>query len=523
MNTLGANAERFLRGVLFLWRILLIPVSCSIIANNSVSAQTGEPIEIVNADELQYSESGGVGLRKLVGNVQLQQNDVTLFCDNADFYFDQNIVDAVGNVHIRQGDTIHIYGETLHYDGNVKQARLKNKVKLTDSRMVLTTEELDYDLNTRVGYYLTGGTLVSDDAVLTSKHGYYYSNTADMYFKKDVKLTHPDYVLTTDTLIFNTSSRTAYFISPTNIESDSFNVYCEGGYYNTQYDISQFEKNARLNTQTQQLKADTIFYQRKHGYGYARSNIRWADTLNKIFMRGNYAQYNEKNDRIMATKQAALILVIDDDSMFVTADTLFSYKDSIGGYRNLFAFHQVRIFKSDLQGICDSIAFSYRDSVFRMFDQPVLWVDENQLSADTMRMYLRGEQLYKMELLQTALAVNEPDSGLYNQIQGKDMFGYFADGQLERLEVIGNGESIYYAKDDSNSYIGVNKAICSNMNIYFTDDKQVDRIYFLTKPDAALYPLSQFPKEEASLKNFQWLIGKKPKSREELLQPNLNK
>ncbi len=507
--------------LLLLSKLLLLSAIGFIMSGNAVFAQSGEPIEIINADELQYSEPGGVGLRKLVGNVQLKQNDVILFCDNADFYFDQNIVDAVGNVHIRQGDTIHLFGQTLHYDGNGKLAKLKNQVKLTDSRMVLTTDELDYDLNTRVGYYLTGGTLISEDAVLTSKHGYYYSNTADMYFKKDVKLTHPDYVLSTDTLVFNTSSRTAYFMSPTHIESDSFNVYCEGGYYNTQYDISQFEKNARLNTQTQQLVADTIFYQRKRGYGYARSNIRWADTLNKIFMRGNYAQYNEKNDRILATRDAVLILVVDRDSMFVTADTLFSYKDSVGGFRNLFAFHQVRIFKSNLQGICDSIAFSYRDSVFRMFDQPVLWVDQNQLSADTMRMFLRGEQLYKMELLQTALAVNESDSGLYNQIQGKDMFGFFTDGQLERLEVMGNGESIYYAKDDSNSYIGVNKAICSNMNIYFTKDKQVDRIYFLTKPDATLYPLSQFPEEEARLRNFQWLIGKKPKSREDLLQPSL--
>lgn len=482
-------------------------------------AQSGEPIEIINADELQYSESGGIGLRKLVGNVQLQQKDVTLFCDNADFFFDQNIVDAIGHVHIMQGDSIHLYGETLHYDGNSKQAKLKGKVKLTDSRMVLTTEELDYDLNNRVGYYLKGGTLLSDDAVLTSRNGYYYSATADMYFKKDVKLEHPEYVLKTDTLVFNTASRTAYFVSPTNIVSDSFNVYCEGGYYNTLYDISQFEKNARLHTATQQLSADTIFYQRKRGYGYARSNIRWADSLNKIMMRGNYAQYNERNDRILATSEALLIIIVNEDSMFVTADTLFSYKDSAAGYRNLSAFHHVKIFKSDMQGICDSIAFSYSDSVFRMFDQPVLWVDDNQLSADTIRMYLRGQQLHRMDLIQTALAVSESDSGLYNQVQGKDMYGYFEDGQLQRMEVIGNGESIYFAKDDSSSYIGVNKAICSNMMIYFSSDKSIDRIYFLTQPDATLYPLSQFPDEEATLKNFQWLLNKKPKSKEELLKP----
>jgi hypothetical protein len=187
-----------------------------------------------------------------------------------------------------------------------------------------------------------------------------------------------------------------------------------------------------------------------------------------------------------------LITVMDSDSLYMTADTLFSFKDS-ADYRSLFGFHHVRIFKSDLQGLCDSVAFSYRDSIFRLFGNPVLWVDDNQLKADTMRMILKNEKLYKMDLIQNAIAVNEADTMLYNQIQGKDMFGYFDDGRMQRMEVEGNGESIYYAQDDSDAYIGVNKSICSNMVIYFTEDREVDRIYFITEPDATLYPYCSFP------------------------------
>jgi lipopolysaccharide export system protein LptA len=491
-----------------------------ILLDTQAFSQTGEPIEIINAEELQYNEEGAAAVRKLIGNVQLQQNDVTLFCDRADFYFDENIVDAFGNVHIKQGDTINIYGETLHYDGTLKKAKLNKNVRLTDARMVLTTDELDYDLNTDIGFYLKGGTLINDSAVLTSQRGYYYANTADVYFKTEVKLTHPDYVLSTDTLKFNTASRTAYFIAPTVIESDSFNVYCEGGYYNTQFDIAQFEKNARLNSGSQQLKADTIFYQRTRGYGYARSHIRWADTSSKVSMVGNFAQYFENGNRVIATKNAMLITVVDNDSLFIAADTLLSYKDTTGGYRNMLAYYHVKIFKSDLQGVCDSIFFSYKDSIFRLYYDPILWVDENQLSADTMRMLLKNDKLYKMDLVQNALAVNQADTGLYNQVQGKDMHGFFNEGQLQRMEVEGNGESIYYAKDDSNAYIGVNKAICSNMVIYFTDDRKVGRIYFLTEPDASLYPVNQFPKEESKLKNFNWFIAKKPRSKADLLIPS---
>src|ERR1043165_1097576 len=163
-----------------------------------VHAQQSQPINLINADELEYSELGGVKLRKLTGHVQLQQNDVTLFCDRSNQYLEQNLIDATVNVHIRQSDTINIYGNTLHYDGNSRQANLKGNVKLTDSHVVLTTEELDYDLNTRIANYVNGGKMINDSAVLTSKHGYYYANTSDIFFKKDVKLVHPDYVLTTD-------------------------------------------------------------------------------------------------------------------------------------------------------------------------------------------------------------------------------------------------------------------------------------------------------------------------------------
>jgi hypothetical protein len=208
---------------------------------------------------------------------------------------------------------------------------------------------------------------------------------------------------------------------------------------------------------------------------------------------------------------------MDGDSLYISADTLYSFKDTLGNYRNMFGYHHVKIFKSDLQGVCDSIAFSYRDSTFRLYYDPIIWVDQNQLSSDTMSMLLKNQKLYKMDLVQNALAVNESDSGLYNQVQGKNMYGYFDEGRLKRMEVEGNGESIYYAQDDSDAYIGVNKAICSNMVIYFTDDRKVDRIYFLTEPDAGLYPINQFPADESKLKNFKWFIERKHESKEDLL------
>ncbi|MFI5134506.1 MAG: OstA-like protein [Chitinophagales bacterium] len=480
--------------------------------------QQGEPIHIINADELEYTELGGVRMRKLTGNVQLQQKNVTLFCDQANYLLDQNTIDAAGNVHIKQGDTINMYGNTLHYDGSLKTANLKGAVKLTDSHITLTTEQLDYDLNSRVADYLQGGTVINDSSTLTSQHGYYYANSADVFFKKKVKLVNPNYTLTTDTLRFNAETKIAYFLSPTLIHSDSFDVYCESGYYNTASDVAQFEKNAVLTHPPQTLKADTIYYDRKNDFGLARSHVDWADTTSKIFLRGDYAEYHENREHVLATKKALLITVIDNDSLFLKGDTLLSFKEDSDQVRKLFAFHHVKLFKSDLQGVCDSIAFSFGDSTFRLFRKPILWVDNNQLKADTINVILKNKKIDRMNLLQNAFAANLADSGMYNQARGRKMVGYFKDGALDRMEVTGNGESIYYAKDDKGGFIGVNKAVCSNMILYFDSARKIDRIYFLTQPDATMYPLREFPVEESRLRNFIWLDALRPKSKEDLLE-----
>lgn len=478
----------------------------------------GEPINIINADELEYSAIGGTKIRKLTGNVQLQQKDATLFCDQANYFLDQNTIDAIGNVRIRQGDTIHVTGNTLHYDGNLRQANLTGSVRLTDSHILITTEQLDYDLNTRVASYTRGGKMINDSAVLTSRRGYYHANTAEVYFRQDVELLDPKYKLSTDTLKFDSQTKIAYFVSPTTIHSDSMDVYCESGYYDTNRDIAQFEKNAVLVHPPQQLRADTIYYERNRGFGVARSNVDWSDTTSKIFLRGNFATYFEAGERVLATNQSLLISIIGDDSLFLTADTLLSFKEDSDHVRKLFAFHHVKMYKSDLQSVCDSAAFSFRDSVFRLFGDPVLWVDGNQMKADTIRVYLKGNEVDRMDLLQNAFAANAADSGLYNQARGKNMYGIFRNGALDHMQIIGNGESVYYAKDESGGYIGVNKAVCSNMTLYFDSARQVSRIFFLNKPDATLFPLGSFPQEESRLRNFVWLDSLRPKSKEDLFR-----
>ncbi len=457
---------------------------------------------------MEFMDYGNRKIRTLTGNVKLEQNGVYLNCDRADFDSDANTVDATGKIHIQQ-DTIDIYSDKLFYDGNKRKAKLTGNVRLTDKKITLQTSQLDYDLNTRTGYYNTGGELKSDTSVLTSQIGYYYATTHDVYFKKNVLLTNPRYLLKADTLRYNIQEKCAYFLGPTNILSDSSKIYCERGFYNTQNEITQFSQNARLTNDENILTADSIIYYKKSGIGYAYKNVHWTDTIKHNTIVSHVAAYYEKSSSILATNNPIFIDASSQDTMFLKADTLYSAETTIKNQRWFHAYHHVIIYKHNLSARCDSISYSDVDSTFRFYKSPVLWVDENQLSADTIFMTTSQKKIKSFLMLKNALIINSVDSSRYNQIQGKKMTGFFKDGELYKLFVEGNGESIYFGEDDAKKLIGVNKAVCSNMIISIKENK-VQRIKFLEKPTATLYPPKDAPESELRLKLFKWLIKDKP-------------
>ena len=481
-------------------------------------AHAQSTIQIDNANSLEYMETPTDKIRKLIGDVQLRQNDMRMTCDSAYMYIDKNNVDAMGHVHIIQNDTMNIYAKRLKYYGNKRQAILNDSVKLVDPNMVITTNQLNYNTKSHLATYLTGGTLKNDSSVLTSKHGYYYSDTKDAFFKHNVKLVNPRFILTADTLRFNTASKVSYFLGPTHIVNDSGDViYCESGFYDTKSDSAFFTKHASLTQKAQKLLADSINYNANTKIGIARSNVIFTDTVEKAIVLGNYVFYNNKTKYLLATKKPVFISILKTDSIYLASDTMISITDTVTRYHNFYAFHQVKIYKSDMQGVCDSLSYSDKDSVFHLYYDPVLWVQSSQLKGDTILMFLKNRHMDHLRLLKNAFVINIADSIHYNQVKGKNMTGYFKDNELYKLHVSGNGESIYFAKTDSGKDVGVNKATCSNMMLYFKD-KKVDHILFLVKPDAVLNPLGVVKPEELKLKDFEWLGNRRPKSKRDVLE-----
>lgn len=480
-------------------------------------AQSVTKIDILNADVFNFENTGEEEVKKLTGHCAFRQDDILLYCDSAILYTLANNVDAFGHVHIIQADTLNIYSDRLKYFGNTKQAHLYDNVRVVDAKSTLSSNVLIYDTQKKIGNYYGGGKLTDGDNVLTSKTGYYYSITHDAFFKGKVVLTNPDYVMNSDTLQYNMRNKISYIFGPTTIKSKEDFIYSEHGSYDTKSDIAKGDKNTYYISGSKFFTGDDLYYDRRKKWGRARGHINFIDTAEKIYLKGNEGVYNKLIETTYVTDRALLSIVSEKDTLFMTGDTLKTNFDSTGIHRRLYAYNHVRIFKKDLQAKCDSLVYTYKDSMMRCFNDPIVWTENSQLTADFITLQLKNKKLDRMNMYNSSFVISKNDSTKFNQIKGKNMYGYFLDGKINHLYVEGNGQSIYYAKEDSGDYVGVNRAECSNMMIVFKENK-VEKVTFIKQPEATFYPIEELKPEESRLKGFIWREALRPKSKEDLFK-----
>jgi lipopolysaccharide export system protein LptA len=496
---------KFSTGVIIL---ISLPLSFAI-------GQESKQIEILHANSIEFDKHLNSSAKKLMGDVQFKHENAIMYCDSAYFFSEKNMIDAYGNVNIHQGDTLHLYGDLLTYYGNTKIAEVRKKVRLIDKEITLTTEYLDFKIAEDIGYYINGGKIINEENTLTSNTGHYFAKQKLFYYRGDVVIINPDYVIKSDTLKYNTVTKTAFFLGPTTITSKENFIYCENGWYNTATNISQFNKNAYLKSNKQLVKGDSLYYERNTGIGRAFQHIFLIDSAQQVMITGNYAQYKEKPQYSMITDSAVFMQYGDKDTMFVHADTLKSFSDSLNKEKTVRAYFHVKIFKSDLQGKCDSLTYTTADSTIRMFIEPVLWSNENQMTSEYIELHLANKKPNTINFYNNSFIISQNDTGRYSQIKGRKMIGYFKQDSLYKVAVNGNGQTIYYLKNEKDSIIGVNKAESSDLVIY-RSNKKIQKIVFLTKPDATLYPLEKAPAGELRLKDFKWYTLSRPKSKNEI-------
>lgn len=541
------------------WVICLISLIYLFLIPTSVKSQvtpfdSTRRIEIVSAHHLrQVIIDSANSLQTLAGDAMIRQGGTTLSGDSIIINMETGIAEVFGNVHINDGDTVHTYAQYLKYIGDERIAYLKKSVRFTDGKAELTTEDLVYNVQTGVATYQGGGKVINGGTLLTSKDAVYYSNTKDVYFKNSVHLVDPKYNITADSLLYNTAFKIATFIARTHIVSKDGVVDTKAGTYNLETGEALFSDRSTFRDSTHSLTGKTVAIDDKTGIVQVEGSGKLVDSANKVIVIGDRIILDRKKNSFLATRKPVMIIYRDNDSTYITADTLFSgyqnknstnslsvstdstiAKDSSlvaidtalteakkvpsDSIRLFLGFHHVKIFNDSIQAVSDSLYYSSADSVFRLFKDPVLWNGKSQVTGDTMYLFTKNQKPARLEVFYKSMVINNPEKGIYNQIGGRTLVGYFKDGQIDYVREKGSpAESIFYPQDDDSAYVGMNRSSGDVIDIYFVN-KELNKVKFVNDVNGVLYPIGKIPADKKQLEGFIWLVNRRPKSKLDLFE-----
>jgi lipopolysaccharide export system protein LptA len=509
-------------------------------------SDTVRTVEILpGSRKLEYRKIDSVTeITIIAGNVRLKQGNSIFECDSCVITKRLNLFEAFGNVHINDSDTTDVWSDHLRYLTDRKIAYLDGNVKLTDGKGVLTTPTLEYDVNTKVGIYRNGGKVVNEKTVLTSEEGFYYADLKDVYFKKKVRLKDPTYDLESDSLLYNTGTEIVRFIAETFVkDSSGRTIRTREGYYDKRTGKAEFGQNPIITDKDIQATGQIIKSDDSTGITQIFGNGIIVDTAGKRTVIADTIFYNKKDESFLAYAKPLMIIEQEQDSIFITADTLFSAKlsdlygkkdsvikkDTIRGVkvidtktkdstdRYFEAFRHVRIFSDSLQAVCDSMFYSFKDSVFRLYDEPVVWSNESQITGDTILLFTKNKKADRMQVFKNSFIASLVKPETFNQVKSIRMDAYFIDGDIDSVRARGAAECIYYIQDEDSAFTGINQSTSELMDVYFRE-KELHRVVFRNQVKGTIWPMKEKSPSEMRLSNFKWRDAERPKSKYEMFE-----
>ena len=491
-----------------LFHILLIFLSIDLIAQES------RKIEILNADNTYANANIHPDYWRLIGNVSFKHNNAIMTCDSAYHYTSENKMESFGRIKINQGDSITLTGKMLTYFGSENKADIKSDVVLIDKHMTLKTEHVFYNLSNSIASYPQAGTIIDNEKTINSKRGAYHSNIHKFIFKDSVVVIAKDYSIFTDNMHYNSNTEVTYFFGPSFIISDTKTIYCEDGWYNTKTDIAKFRENTYINSDNYVLKGDSLYYNKNKKYGKAFSNVELIDTIENMTVFGGIAEYFEAEEKVIISENPLLELLFEYDTLFMHAKQFVSQQKI--GKKKVLAYNKVKFFKRDLQGKCDSLSYNFTDSIVEMFIRPILWSNEFQITADSLHFLIHKGKISQMFLKPSPMIIAQEDSLDYNQIKGKNMTAYFSDNKIERMDVVGSGQSIFIMKDEeSRDKIGLNYTECTDLILY-CEENQLHHVTYEVEPNSVTTPYQDVEEKDRYLKGFLWRGDEQPKTKEDI-------
>lgn len=501
-------------------RTLPVLVSGFIASIPILSGQTPVPgkkpqkIEFLNADEAAFDEAATPRILRIRGRVVMRHEEVMMFCDSAWRYADVNAFTGFGRVHLQQGDSLDAYGDTLRYDGDARMAYLSGRVLIKDRNTLLRSRQITYNLNTRVASYTDSARTESGRNTITSRIGYYEARRRIMGFRGNVYIRNAEYTIRSDTILYDVDREISFFFGPTTITGDSLLITCTRGYHDSAREINSFSGGATVIQKARFLAGDSLYFDARQGYGRARGHVRLRDTTEKAAITGHFAETFDSQGYSYITDSLTLILQTEDDSLFLTSDTLHVWEHEACD-KIIVAAPRVRFHLRDLQGVCDSLVFIVADSILQMYRRPILWNDSNQLSARFITIQLQHGRVHRLDMYEQALIISCEDTAIYNQLGALHIAGLFAHNNLEKVEARGLAVSLYYPREDNGRFVGANKAEAEHIGVWL-DDRKVQRIGFEPRPSGTLLPMAQADHAALRLQGFQWLPHLRPRNRADI-------
>lgn len=468
------------------------------------------------ADYLVADERISTDYQILRGNVVFRKEGVFMYCDSAYFYESTSSLDAFGNVKMNQGDTLFVYADVMYYDGIAELAQLRYNVKLENKDMELYTDSLDYDMVENLGYYFEGGRIIDSENELVSIYGQYEPDTKDAEFLFDVELINEKYVLHTDTLQYNTNTHIADIVGPTTIVSDSNIIYTSKGWYDTGTDkATLYERSLLVGNNGIKLTGDTLFYDRGMGYGEAFGNMILTDSVHNSILDGGYGYHDEKNNRSFATIRARAREVSENDTLHLHGDTIRTYtlEDST---RVMIANPNVRFFRFNVQGICDSMSFVERDSMLNMYHHSIIWSGARQINGNEINIHFNDSTTDYAVLPDYGFMAEHVGEVYFNQLSGKEMKAYFLNQELRRLDVSGNVQLIMYPAEEDSTYNKLVDAESSDMIILLKPKQEIDKITMWPEVTGNVTPLYLARRTQYYLPGFAWYDILRPQNPEDI-------
>lgn len=507
----------------------------------SILAQEPTIVEIRKAGGSRQDQERYPGANILIRSpkqqVHLFHDGALIVSDLSYFYSKRNFFKAEGNVVFTQGDSLKMTCNYIEYDGKTKKATAWGNVFLERPDTTLKTDTLYLNRMENKAFYNSKGVIVDSTSTLTSNRGIYFMNEKKYRFVSNVTIENPEYEITSEQLDYFTELNQSYFYGPTNIIGETYEILCESGFYDTENQKGIFKKNASIFYDNKIINGDSLYFENARDYAAATNNISIIDTLNNSIIQGHYGEIFKAKDSAIITKRALAINIVEEDSLFIHADTLIAIGPE--EERILKGYYDVRIFKKDIRGKSDSIHLNQSTGLIKLLKKPltkkqnqiltsaqrnlknpVLWFGESQMTGDEIFLIsnFKTKKLDSLKIIGNAYVIEKDTLSKdgYNQIKGGVLNGALIDGVLDNIDVIKNTEVIYYMYSDSGlELIGIDKTTCSALNIQFIEN-EIGDITFLVEPEGNLYPEKDLPVNERSLKGFIWREKERPKTVDDL-------